>query len=216
MPYPLIRKPVLDFQIMNKNSWETLLNPDALRPNLIAASIYISSFELLKTTIVDRIKDFFTNGFDRNGPHISPEYQSEVLSKNGSPVYASLAWLKEMQAIDDADVAAFERVKELRNKLAHELTSVLFEGLPTGFVEGLKEMVSLLDKVERFWIIGVEIPTNPDLHDKDIDVADVIPGPIMGLRLLLDVALGSEEESRKHLKGLVRHGQNRAKKRQPA
>jgi hypothetical protein len=77
-------------------SWETFLNPATLRPNLIAASVYITAFELLKTAIVDRIKTLYTHGFDQNGGHIDPEYGSEVLSKNRSHVYASLEWLKEM------------------------------------------------------------------------------------------------------------------------
>jgi hypothetical protein len=182
-------------------SWERFLNPDTLRPNLIAASIYISSFEILKTTIVDRIKDFFTNGFDQNGWRVSPEYQSTVLSKNRSAAYASLAWLKERDAIDDSDMAAFEKVKELRNKLAHQLSRVLFDGLPSDFPDRLREMVSLVDKIERWWIIYFEIPLNSDLNDEDIAVDQVMPGPIMGLRILLDVALGSEEESRKYLQG---------------
>ena len=59
-----------------QRSWETFLDPASLRPNLIAASIYIAAFEVLKTTIVDRIKDFYANGFDENGWRIDPEYQS--------------------------------------------------------------------------------------------------------------------------------------------
>ena len=187
-------------------SWETFLNPEALRPNLIAASIYIAAFEILKTSLVDRIKDFFTNGFDQNGVRIDPMYQSDVLSKNRSAVYASLGWLKEAHAIDDADLAAFERVKELRNNLAHALASMLYEGLPADFATRLNEMVFLLDKVERWWIINVEIPTNPALKDKQIHEAQVIPGPIMGLRMLIDVALGSEEGSKKHITEFQKRG----------
>ncbi len=50
-----------------ERSWENLLNPAVLRPNLIVASIYIAAFELLKNAIVDRIRDFYTKGFDQNG-----------------------------------------------------------------------------------------------------------------------------------------------------
>src|SRR5208337_3577896 len=155
-------------------SWETFLNPEALRPSLIAASIYIAAFEILKTSLVDRIKDFFTNGFDQNGLRIDPMYKSDVLSKNRSVIYASLEWLRDAHAIDDADLAVFERVKELRNNLAHALASMLYEGLPADFRTRLNEMVCLLDKVERWWIINVEIPTNPDLKDEQIDEAQVI------------------------------------------
>lgn len=179
--------------------WESFLNPAALRPNLIAASIYIAAFELLKNAIVDRIRDFYTTGFDQNGPRIAPEYQSEVLAKNRSPVYASLEWLKESQAISDNDVAVFERVKKLRNDLADALTRMLVKGLPSDLATRFDEVVSLLDKIERWWIVHVEVPTDPQLHGEEIDEEGVIPGPIMGLRLMLDIALGSEEESKKYI-----------------
>jgi hypothetical protein len=181
-----------------KVSWETFLNPASLRSNLTVASVYIAAFEVLKTGIVDRIKTFYTNGFDQNGPRVSAEYQSSVLSKNRSPVYASLEWLKESNAISDADIECFERVKRLRNELAHALTRMLFQGLPAEVAERLSEMIWLLDKIERWWIVNFEIPINPDLADKEIDEAQVIPGPIMGMRLLLDIALGSEEESKRY------------------
>ena len=140
----------------SEESWEGFLDPAVLRPRLVTASIYISTFELLKTAIIDRIRDFFTSGSDQ----VSPEYQSDVLAKNASPVYASLEWLKEARAIDDADIAAFERVKKLRNELAHTLTATFFHGLRAEIAERLGEMVSLLDKIERWWIVNVEIATN--------------------------------------------------------
>ena len=102
-----------DMRDNTQASWEAFLNPELLRPSLITASIYIATFEILKSAIVDRVKDFYTNGFDQNGWRISPQYQSKVLSKNRSPVYASLAWLKDANAIDDANLAAFELPAEL-------------------------------------------------------------------------------------------------------
>lgn len=183
----------------DQTSWENFLNPDVLRPNLIVASIYIAAFELLKNAIVDRLRFFYTFGFDQNSTPTGRKYPSEVLARNRSPVYASLDWLKKSQAIDSNDLAVFEKVKQLRNDLAHELTQMLRTGLPAALPERFGEMVSLLDKIERWWLVNVEIPTNPDFDGKEVDAQDVIPGPLMGLRLLVDVALGSEEESRKHI-----------------
>ncbi len=40
----------------------------------------------------------------------------------------------------------------------------------------------------------MEIPTNPDFDGKKIDEEGMVPGKIMTLRLLADIALGSEEE----------------------
>lgn len=179
-----------------KKSWEDFLNPDVTRGRLSAASIYIASFEALKDCIVDRIRDFFCTGFNQSGEIINPRYQSHVLSRNRSPLYASLDWLKELNVIDDVDVEVFERAKACRNKLAHELFSaVSLEGLPSNFDECFADMVALLNKIEVWWIVNVEIPTSPDMDDRDIDEGGIIPGSIMTIKLLQDVALGDEEQS---------------------
>ena len=183
-------------------NWDGLLDPDVLRPNLIAASVYIAAFQMLKDGIVQRIKVFFTNGFDENGWRVEPEYQTEVLSRNPSPVYASLDWLKEIGALNDEDLAAFARVKNMRNDLSHTLATMVTQGMPGDFTERFAEMAALLDKVERWWIVNVEIPTDPDLNPDEIDVSAIIPGPVMGLRVLIDVALGSQEESKQYLEAV--------------
>jgi hypothetical protein len=187
-----------------KKSWENFLNPDVLRPNLIIASIYITAFELLKRTIVDHIKSFYASEWDKNGPRISPDYRSEILSKNRSPVYASLQWLRENHAIDDIDIAIFDRIKRCRNDLAHEILTMLANGLPSDLSARFFDMVGLIDKVEKWWIVNVEIPTNPDFDGQEVDESTILSGPIMSLRLLTDVALGSDENARRYLDEFVK------------
>ncbi|RME56729.1 hypothetical protein D6779_10075 [Candidatus Parcubacteria bacterium] len=185
---------------MSKESWEKwerFLTPEVLRTNLIMASVYIAAFEVLKNTIVDRIRDFYITGYDGKDWIVDLEYKEGVLSRNRSPVYASLDWLAEAGAITDNDIAVFTHAKEYRNMLAHELTRMLMDGLPDDFSERFGEMVALLDKIERWWIINVEIPTNPDFAGKadDIDEEGIVPGPIISLQMMLDVALGSDEDA---------------------
>ncbi len=62
--------------------WEHFLDPEVFRPNLIFASIYITAFEILQNSIVERIKDFYTIGFNENGWIILHEYQEDALSKD--------------------------------------------------------------------------------------------------------------------------------------
>ena len=57
-------------------------------------------------------------------------------------------------------------------------------------------MIDLLHKIEKWWILNVEIPTNPDLDRMEISEEGIVPGQIMTLRLLLDIALGAENESK--------------------
>lgn len=102
-----------------------------------------------------------------------------------------------MGAVDDTDIAAFEHVEVCRNHLAHRLLRVLGnDGMPPDLPDRFQEMVGLLRKIEIWWIREVDVPTNPNVADKDIDEAQIIPGPLIGLQLLCDIALGSEEQSR--------------------
>lgn len=178
-------------------SWKEFLNPEVTRPRLIATSIYIAGFEVLKDSIVGRIRDFFWTSFDESGEKIDPKYHADVLSRNKSPVYASLEWLKDMEAITGADVAVFDRIKACRNILAHRLFSAIgSEGLPDDFEQCFTDMVALLRKIEVWWITNVEIPTNPDFDGREVDANGIVPGAIMSMQLLMDIALGDEERSR--------------------
>ncbi|MGD0856452.1 MAG: hypothetical protein ABSA18_11680 [Dehalococcoidia bacterium] len=176
--------------------WEDFLNPDVVQPTIAMASIYIAAFEILKDTLINRVREFssFTHQYRDDDPAVEAKYNSDVLSLNKSVVYASLSWLTSMQAIDNNDVATFERVKTCRNELAHELPRIVSTGrLPLDFVDCLKEMIALLQKVETWWIINFEIPTNPDLDDKEIIETGIIPGPVFWLQLMSEVALGSKK-----------------------
>ena len=140
-----------------QKSWENFLNPTTLRENLIIASVYTLAFELLKAAITDRILSFYSLiGYELD----HPKYKSEVLSglsEKENPVYASIKWLQKSHAITEDDAAIFERAKKLRNRLAHELSGMLRHGLPPDLPVRFGEMVSLLEKIERWWIVNVDI-----------------------------------------------------------
>jgi hypothetical protein len=197
-----------------QESWERFLNPDELRPTLMLSSIYISTFEILKDVIISRIKDFYWHGFNESGDIIDPKYQSDVLAKNSSPLYASLLWLKEAEAITDSDIELFNQIKKRRNDIAHEMFRMLSEGLPVDFAERFNDMVSLISKIEKWWIINVELETGPivlDSEDKlvevnidDIDLDGIIPGPIASLRMLIDIAIGTDEQSRYYFNEFIK------------
>jgi len=106
-----------------------------------------------------------------------------------------------MSAIDDADARGFDRVKACRNTLAHNLFSTLCSnGLPPDFEQCFSQLVALLRKIEVWWITNVEIPTNPDYDGSDIDEEGIVPGRIMVIQLLWDIALADEDRSRSYYK----------------
>lgn len=177
-------------------AWERFLNPDVLRQNLILASLYIAYYEILKNSIIGRIKDLFATEWTTEGPLVSEKYKLEVLTRNKSPIYASLSWLLENSVIDNNDLQRFEHVKKYRNELAHELIDLINKGIELHHLDAFGELIILLNKIEVWWIVNVEILTDEDFADKEIDESHIIPGPIMMLQLLLDVALGDEERSK--------------------
>ena len=58
-----------------RQSWERFLNPESLRANVVAGSLFIAAFEMLKSSIIDRIRDFFSTGFNQSGPIIDEKYK---------------------------------------------------------------------------------------------------------------------------------------------
>ena len=173
--------------------WERFLDPEVVGPSLFLATMFITTFEILKDSVVDRIRDFFTHGWDENGPSVGPEYQRDVMSRNKSPLYASFDWLQEQQAIDATDLEAFERLKKTRNLLAHQLFDVVTGQVDSEHVAQFPVLVALLRKIEVWWVVNVEIPTNPGFAGEDIDESGIVPGAVLSLQMLIEVASGNTE-----------------------
>lgn len=175
-------------------SWEKFLNPETLKLNLIAISLFITAYELFSDRIIEKPQIFFSNGLDEIGATIDEAYQSEVLTKSKSKLYASLIWLKEMEAIEPADIAIFDSIRQYRNELAHEpmtfLTSADRDFDPTRF----RDLVKLLEKIEKWWVINYELSIDPGMLPSGANPDDIILGAIWSLQLMLEIALGTEPD----------------------
>lgn len=179
--------------------WEEFLNPEVLKAKLIAASMYLTAFELLKDSIIDRVKGFYMTGFDENDTTVSSAYATEVLSLSKSRLYASLLWLKKQDAINDDDLSTFEAIKTYRNGVAHELRRIVAGDLEGAFVEQLPALISLLRKIEVWWIVNFEIPVNPEFDGAEIDESGIVPGAIWTIQLMFEIALGEPEKASYYL-----------------
>lgn len=177
----------------HEERWERFLDPDFVRPSLFMATMFITTFEILKDSIIDRIRDFYSIGWSEEGSTVSPEYEAKVLTRNKSAVYASLSWLNEQQAIDAADLKTFELLKKTRNLLAHQLFAVVTGQAESNHTDQFSVLVELLRKIEVWWVVNVEIPTNPDYADAEVDEEGIVPGAILSLQMLLEVASGNTE-----------------------
>ena len=173
--------------------WERFLDPDVVRPSLFLATMFITAFEILKDSVVDRIRGFYAIGLDESDPLVGPEYQTEVASKNRSILYASLSWLREHEVIDDGDLEVFEQLKRTRNQLAHQLFASVTGQIESKHEAQLEALVALLRKIEVWWVVNFEIAINPDFDGQEIDEAGIVPGAILSLQMLIQVASGNTE-----------------------
>lgn len=177
----------------SSKTWEELLDPAKLQDKLICASLYVTAYEILKDSICERIRSFYLFDLTDPDPASSAKYNSEVLARNRSPVYASLDWLLEHEAVEQSDIDSFEKIKSTRNSVAHELQTYVLGGKEWDIVTQFQALSALLRKIEVWWLVNIEIPTNPDFDGQEIVADDILPGPVLMLKLILDVATGNQE-----------------------
>jgi|ERR1035437_9165604 hypothetical protein len=177
-------------------NYKRLLNPDELRSSLLAASLFVMAFETLKEQVVEHIHMLHWSGFDESGwKYDEAEYQRDVLSLHKNPFRASLLRFQKFNAIDDADLRRIEELTILRNRLVHDLWDALSADQPLEWAQRFSDLVDVLRKVEVWWLVNYELEGNPELEGKVIDEDAIVPGSVMMLRILSDVALASDDEA---------------------
>ena len=183
----------------NREAWADFLNPEVIRNTFVSAGLFLVAHEMLLDSIKRHPLDFFANRWTQEGPEESEKYRKEVLGLDpkgaNDPVRGSIAWLRRMGALDAGDELAIKRVTDERNRLAHELSGMIHGTKPRNFVEHYPTLVGLVSKVEKWWIINVEMATDPDFDGQDVDLDQIVPGVILSLELLSQVALGEGEEA---------------------
>ncbi|MEM9578039.1 MAG: hypothetical protein AAF999_13610 [Pseudomonadota bacterium] len=182
------------------NEWVDFLKPDVVRTRFLRAGLFLVAHEMLLSAIKDRIHDFYSNTWSAAGGwKQSPVYREKVLSLDPKgkqdPLRASVVWLRQIEAIDEQDETTIRELIEERKRLAHELRNVLSGAHKHDFESMFPKLVSLIAKIDRWWIVNVEIATDPDLADKEFEQDEVTPGSLMLLQVLNQVVLGNDEEA---------------------
>ena len=178
-------------------SWDKFLNPETLRTNLLAASIFITSYEILKNSIVDKIRSFYTTGFDENGWIISESYKSKVLALDGKMrvFQASIAWLKANDVIDSKDEQIIAQLTQHRNDVAHDLPRFLSEADRNVELERLTGLIELVTKINRWWIVNVELTLQDEIDPTKVKAEEIMSGHMIFLHLLLTTASGADSNT---------------------
>lgn len=180
------------------SQWEDFLNPDVLQRRFAKAGLYLVAHEMLLASIKEPIFRFFSNEWSKEkGWHFSDEYRREVLALDPKgkedSLRSSIKWLENMEVIDADDLKIIEELTCARNIFAHELGKVISAGEMPEFEKLFPNMVSLVTKINRWWVINVETTVDDQWAEEEINPQNVTPGTTILLQLLERFVLGKGE-----------------------
>ncbi|ORV90671.1 hypothetical protein AWC11_12065 [Mycobacterium interjectum] len=173
------------------------LQPDSIRATLAFAGLYQMTHEMLKQTVLDKVREFYcfeTNLDDAMTGEEQEQYQRHVLSLAPNRFEASLIWLVQSKAITQVQADRLDAIYDHRHSLAHELVKYIVDPDTDPDVALLVEAIETLKDLHRFWI-DIEISSGgfffPDGADVgEFDAEDVEPLSLMVLQQCLDAYLG--------------------------
>jgi len=161
------------------------LSPEIMSLTLVRAGALLTGYELIKTSIVDDVRNFFTVGFD--DAVSAARYHAEVDGLGAHPVERSIRWLVNNEALTEKHAETLEQIRTHRNKIAHELVHQLIDPDADPRPSLLLELGEIFVALDRFWG-PIHIDTNPDFDGQDVGPEGFFSGPRMVYGLLLGVA----------------------------
>ncbi len=176
-------------------NYNKLFSPELTKSILMAAAIYLLTYELLKSSIIEEIKKFYFVGSSCENSAMQQKYANEVLSLDKSVFVASCKWLHNMEAITHEDIQTILSLRELRNTIAHQLSDFLIDDNANITVNELTKIYEILAKVDSWWIREVELPVNPDfvhLDHEELETLVVHSGPMIVVSHLIELLKTSE------------------------
>jgi hypothetical protein len=173
------------------------LRPHNIRATLAFAGLYQLTHEMLKQTVLDKVREFYCLGSDPGGSMTVEEqeqYRLHVLSLAPNRFEASLLWLVQSKAITQVQAGRLDAIYDHRHSLAHDLVKYIVDPDTDPDVALLVEAIATLRDLHRFWI-DIEISTggffSADGADllSEVDAEKVMPLSLIVLQQCLDAYL---------------------------
>ncbi|WKZ39615.1 MAG: hypothetical protein QY328_15245 [Anaerolineales bacterium] len=185
------------------DDWETFLNPQKLKQNLIRTSLFISTYETIKSRIVDEIRGFYTFEWKLNEqtremePKIGDQYKKQVLDLySKDEFHACCLWLVEGNAFTQEDLITIAKARKHRNAITHEMSKFLISPKTHSVDDQLfAAMIEIIKKFDRWWFKEIEASINPEIYKGNIEETDwdnVIRLGTMSLQLMASLFDGDD------------------------
>lgn len=104
----------------------------------------------------------------------------------------------ESEAITQEDFDNYQKIRKRRNEITHELLKNLNIGFTEDDIKLFDTLTNLYEKIDRWWINEIEIPTSADEIPEDYDRDGVCGGQAIVLSIINDIVLGNGGEKYKN------------------
>ncbi len=166
---------------------EAKLRPERIRATLGFAGLYQMIHELIKTAVLDEVREFYWRGIE-DGVVVYDEqtYAENVLVRAPKNKFrASLLWLVEGDAITLAQADRLDDIYAHRHDLSHELIKYIVDPDFEPDVELLTDALTILKSIRRFWT-SVEKDIGSFEEFGDVDLDEVTPVSLAVLQMCID------------------------------
>ena len=200
-------------QLQNQQNIETDWNkfsPNTMTGNLIDASLFLTIFEYAKDVIESNVKNIYSDM--EEGPtltfksqefkeHIQSlpdtneqiKYLSEKYNKQGQNgelnLNNALLWLLDAEAITPDDIEIIKQSETERNKIAHELPSLLTQKDKSTNLPLLIKLIKVFEKIERWHAVNYDLVALYPEIDFQGEQNSITPGSIIFISLLINVIM---------------------------
>lgn len=190
------------------DKWKNILDENILKFNVNFAAVFVMYYECLKEFVIEQVRSFYSEHFYMEGDKIiceeSDDFKENVRGLDKNLENASLKWFVEAGAITEEEYNTYQKIRKKRNDITHELLKNLYMGFKEEEEQLFAEMLRIYNKLDKWWINEIEIPTSGDDIPEDYDRDGVCGGQAIMLSIINEILFGNEGDKYKELlKGLV-------------
>ena len=183
--------------------WNNILDENILKTNVNFAAMFVLNYECLKDYVINQIREFYSEHIkfegDRPIYEESKAYKDEVRSLDNNIENASLKWFIQSDAITQSDYDTYQKIRERRNDITHELLKNLNEGFTEADAILFSDLLSIYSKLDKWWINEIEIPISGEDVPDDYDREGVCGGQAMVLSIINSIILAGKGDEYKGL-----------------
>lgn len=178
------------------DNWCNILDEGILKYNVSFASMFVLNYECLKEYVIGQIREFYSENIhfedDKMVCEESLRYKREVRTLDKNIENASLKWFIKENVITREEYEIYQKIRQRRNDIAHELLKNLNKGFNEQDVKLFSSLLDMYRKIDKWWINEIEIPISGNEIPDNYDMENVCGGQAIVLSIINNIVLGNE------------------------